>query len=95
MRGWDAESIAQARTQLANTFGELEQVAGRAMGSEVLSTVAWGTHVQRTYVVYLNERRPLYGRFDTYLTGGDWKVLNITVHTDPAQVFPPDMLVAP
>ncbi|HYH81468.1 MAG TPA: hypothetical protein VEX86_16815, partial [Longimicrobium sp.] len=52
----------------------------------------WGAHARRIYFTLLGRDRPAFLRLDIYQIGSTWRVLNVTIHTDPAQVFTTEML---
>jgi hypothetical protein len=92
LRGWSATDDSTARATLAPAFVQLEGVAGKNVGYEVVGCVSWGAHTRRLYVSLLQEKRPVYMRFDAYEPPSGWRVLNITWNLDPGEIFPPGML---
>ena len=90
--GWGAEAASSGKAQLLPTFREIETVCGTFTGYDALGTAAWGPHTLRMYYVLLGKQRPAYLRFDVYQSDGRWRVLNVTINTDPAQVLTPEML---
>lgn len=92
-QGWSQEAAAQAKPQLLGVLEQIDAVAGRMNGYDLLGSAHWGPHAQRIYVVVLHEQRSAFYRFDVYLAAAGWRVLNVTVNIDPAQVFPPEFLL--
>ncbi len=93
--GWGPDDVAPIRAGFEPLFQQVEAEAGHYMGSEFLGTVGWGEHARRVYALVLYEERPLFARFDLYQADGVWRVLNLTLNTDPERVFPPGLLVPP
>ncbi|HEX8832076.1 MAG TPA: hypothetical protein VF705_12960 [Longimicrobium sp.] len=92
MAGWPAETIPPAKERMLGTLKEIETVDGPMVGYDYLGTAEWGAHARRIYFTLLGNDRPAYLRLDVYQSDGTWRVLNVTIHTDPAQVFTTEML---
>jgi hypothetical protein len=95
MAGWPDEPSAQAKSQMLATLKEIEAVTGPVTGHDYLGVAEWGAHTRRIYFTLLGRNRPAYLRLDIYQTGSTWRVLNVTINTDPAQVFTTEMLSVP
>jgi hypothetical protein len=93
LRGWSAADATSAKSQLLPLLQQVEEATGARKGHDVIAVVALGTHFRRVYGLLLHEQRPVYLRFDVYRVAQDWRVLNLTFNTDPAQVFPAEMLI--
>lgn len=93
MKGWTADAAAAARTQLLRGLDEVLAQTGSVSGHDYLGSADWGPHVRRLYFTVLGKDQPFYARFDVYLTGGEWRVMNIALHTIPTEVFPPGLLM--
>ena len=95
LMGWGADDIPPIKSRFADVFQQMEREAGHYVGHELLGSVLWGEHTRRVYALVMYEERPLFARFDLYQVDGQWRVLNLTVNTDPEQVFPPGLMVPP
>lgn len=95
LAGWSPDDVAPVKAGFEPVFQQMEEQAGRYVGPELLGTAGWGEHARRVYALVLYEERPLFARFDLYQVDGQWRVLNITLNTDPERVFPPGLLVPP
>jgi len=95
MAGWPDEPSAQAKSQMLATLKEVEAVTGPITGHDYLGAAQWGAHARRIYFTLLGRNRPAYLRLDIYQSGSTWRVLNVTINTDPAQVFTAEMLSPP
>jgi hypothetical protein len=93
LRGWDRDAAEVARSQFHPVFATFDSLGGRFEGYDAFATVNWGPHAKRVYLVLRYERRVIYGRMDAFLASDDWRALNLTFNTDPANVFPPALLV--
>jgi len=93
LKGWSDESAVAAKSQLLPVLDEIQRVAGTVSGSDFLGSADWGPHTRRLYFTVLAKNQPFYCRFDVYLAGGEWRVVNVTLHTNPAEVFPPGLLM--
>ena len=93
MKGWPTEAAASARAQLLHGLNEVVAQTGTVSGYDYLGSADWGPHVRRLYFTVLGKDQPFYARFDVYLTSGEWRVMNITLHTIPTEVFPPGLLM--
>jgi len=93
MKGWPPASAAEGKAQLLRGFTDVEAVTGRVTGYDSVGSADWGPHTRRLYFTLLGKDRPSFLRIDVYQTGGVWKVLNITLNTDAAEVFPPGLLM--
>lgn len=93
LKGWPAD--AALRSQLLRFFEDVQAYAGKAKGYDYLGAAEWGSHTRRLYFTVLGENRPYYVRFDVYLAAGGWSVVNVTMDTDPARVFPPELFIPP
>lgn len=93
--GWDAEDVDPLKPQFQRVFEQMETQSGKYAGFDIVGTVPWGTRAMRVYALVMYQERPLYAFFDVYQSTGEWRVLNITVNTDVAAVFPAGMLVPP
>lgn len=93
LKGWAPADDSTARATLAPSLAQFEATSGKMIGYDLLGTATWGLHACRSYVVIRFEQRPLYARFDAYDGSIGWRVLNVTWHLDPAEVFPVPMLV--
>lgn len=92
LKGWPADAAASAKPPLLGGFEQVQGVTGQVSGYDYLGSADWGPHTRRLYFTILGKDRPFYMRFDVYLTGGGWRVLNVTLNTDPTEVFPPGLL---
>lgn len=95
LAGWGPDDVAPAKAGFTPVFQQMESQAGHYVGSELLGTVGWGEHARRVYALVLYEERPLFARFDLYQVDGQWRVLNMTLNTDPERVLPPGLLIPP
>lgn len=95
LEGWGEKDRQPFESQFIPLFQQLEIQAGEYTGYEILGMVRWGERSRRVYLLMFYEERPLYCRFDLYQSGGAWRVMNITVNTDPQQIFPSEMLSPP
>ena len=93
LKGWTDDAAASARTQLLRGLNEVVTQTGTVSGYDYLGSADWGPHVRRLYFTVLGKDQPFYARFDAYLTGGEWRVMNVTLHTIPTEVFPPGLLM--
>jgi hypothetical protein len=93
--GWGPDDVDPVKGRFVEVFQQMESQAGPFVGSEFLGTVLWGEHSRRVYALVLYEERPLFARFDIYQIDGVWRILNISLNTDPEQVLPPGLLVPP
>ena len=93
LKWWPADTRAGAKAQLLGGLTQIQTVTGQARGYDFLGSADWGPHVRRLYFTVLAKDRPFYARFDVYQTSGEWRVLNVTLNTDPAEVFPPGWLM--
>jgi hypothetical protein len=95
LKGWPPETIPSAKAPLLRAFEQVENVTGAVTGYDFLGTARWGPHTRRLYYTVLAKNRPFYMRFDVYLTGEEWRVLNVTLNTSPEDVFPPGFMMPP
>jgi hypothetical protein len=93
LKGWPVSEDSTARATLTASLQQVEGIAGRMTGYDVIGSASWGEHTQRVYVVIQFERRPLYARFDAYDSGRGWRLVNLTWNAEPQDVFPPEMLM--
>ena len=94
LQGWAAETQKEAKSRLLGPMEEIVRIAGAPSGFDYLGPAVLGPHTRRVFVVLLHEQRPAFLRLDIYRTAaGEWRVLNVTVNTEPGQVFPEQMLV--
>ena len=93
LQTWPDEDVAVGRPQLRSAFQRLHEQAGSLMGHDFVGSAPWGQRARRVYFVMLYEKQPVYARFDVYRATNEWKVVNLTVNTDPALIFPPDLFV--
>jgi len=91
MAGWPAET-PEAKSRMLGTLKEIETVSGPITGYDYLGVAEWGAHTRRIYFTLLGRDRPAFLRLDIYQGGSTWRVLNVTINTDPAQVFTTEML---
>lgn len=94
LQGWSAETQKEAKPRLLGPMQEIVRLAGAPAGFDYLGPAVLGPHTRRVFVVLLHEERPAFLRLDIYQTpAGVWRVLNVTVNTEPGSVFPEEMLV--
>lgn len=93
LTGWSAEDDAVARPQLRNLLYRFDEAAGAMLGHDIAGMASWGDRAGRIYAVMLYETQPIYARFDVFMPDSTWRIVNVTINTDPAQIFPLDMFV--
>ena len=93
LESWSDEDRAVARPQLRTVFQRFDEQAGPMLGYDHVGFARWGERAGRVYVIMLFENQPIYARFDVYRPTNRWNVVNVTVNTDPAQVFPPELFM--
>ncbi len=85
---WGEEFGAQ-REQLNASIRQLEQTLGKPTGYEVVRTVSVGQRIRRVYMLLWFESQPLFGFANTYeAPNAGWKLVDITWHTNPREVWP-------
>jgi len=80
----DAPLISNTTAGLLKT----ESSYGRFVGHEVLQSARVGSRAERTYVMLLFERGPLYVSFDTYRSSKGWIVTGFSFNTSPDAILP-------
>jgi len=93
--GWPEATSSEVKSQMLGRLKEIETITGPITGHDFLGAAQWGAHTRRIYFTLLGRDRPAFLRLDIYQTGSTWRVLNVTINTDPAQVFTPEMLSVP
>lgn len=71
---------------------QIERGSGPITGYEYVGEVQWGPSTRRIFYTLHYRNFPAFARFDVYHTGGEWRVLGVIVDSDPAEVFPHEML---
>jgi hypothetical protein len=95
MAGWPVEAAPEAKSRMLATLKEIEVETGPITGHDYVGAAEWGAHARRLYFTLLGRNRPAYLRLDIYQAGSTWRVLNVTINTDPAQVFTTEMMSPP
>jgi hypothetical protein len=84
--------ITEASGSAIQGFAQIELAYGRMIGYDVLQVVHFGTYAERTYVVILYEKGPVYAWFDCYMAKDDWITTAFLFNTKADQILPPKMM---
>lgn len=91
---WDHEADASKAEQLINILKPIAEYAGAIRGVDVVATRPLSPNYIRIFVIIRYTRMPVFAEIRPYNSGGateDWRMATITINTDPAKVFPPDV----
>jgi hypothetical protein len=93
---WQSGDDAVKRQQLMSGCELLAQVGGPFHGYDIVRVVNVTPHLCRAFVLLRYEKQPMYLLLTAYAPSDDqWKVVTVTWHTDPNQVFPAGVLNDP
>jgi hypothetical protein len=89
---WVKDSPITDPSELTRGLGLVENAYGRMVGYEVLDVIPLGKYAQRTYLILLFEKGPLYFWFDCYLYKDQWIITALLFNTKPDMILPAKML---
>lgn len=90
---WTGPTDAGKAEQLETSFAQLETLAGKMKGYDVIGVDTITPHLLRVYAL-LRYDVPVYTQFVVYDRGGaapQWMVATVRYHTDPTQVLPAEI----
>jgi len=91
---WISASDAGKREQLLDSFRQLSQAAGQALGYDLIRTIEITPHLQRAYFLLRCQKQPVYFLLVLYRARDRWTVSTVNWHTDADHVLPPTLFGA-
>jgi hypothetical protein len=91
---WISPGDADKRQQLLDSFRQLPQAAGRALGYDLIRTVDITPHLRRAYFLLRCQKQPVYFLLVLYQARDRWIVSTVNWHTDADHVLPPTLFGA-
>ncbi|HET7233911.1 MAG TPA: hypothetical protein VFJ16_28125 [Longimicrobium sp.] len=90
--GYMGDTYPEMKRSVRVRLRQFEHGTGPIKGYEYVGEVRLGPSTRRIFYTLLYRDFPAFARFDVYQAGGEWRVLGVIVDSNPAEVFPHEML---